>query len=204
MKWFLKTSSIIVITFLLGCNSAVPKKYINRANEAYDFCKSNGYNTEYCFLVDFSQNTQIRRFYVYDFEKKKVVYRCYCAHGNDGTSKSLQANKDSFSNKIGSHKSSLGKYRVGKRRTINSVDGMFDVSMLNVPCYEVHGLEKTNSNAHKRGILIHPMPGMDSNWLVTLPGVSLGCFSIGRKAFDKIASYIDRSSKPVLLWAFYE
>lgn len=175
----------------------------SRIIEAYNFCKRNNFNERYCIFVDFSQHNQTKRFMIYDFDKKTIVYNCYCAHGNDGKSKKLEADKNSFSNQIGSHKSSLGKYRIGKRRVINSVDGMFDVSMYNIPCYEMHGLEKTNSNAHKRGILIHPMPFMDNNWLITPPCVSFGCFSIGIEAFDKVSTYIDKSSKPILLWAYY-
>ena len=202
----------IIIAFILSLicfiNNSLFAKTISvnkdKVTEAYRFCKKNGFNTSYCILVDFSQRNQTKRFMVYDFDKKAIVYRCYCAHGNDGKSKNLEADKNSFSNEPGSHKSSVGKYRVGKRRVINSADGMFDVSMYNIPCYEMHGLEKSNSNAYKRGILIHPMPFMDSNWLITPPYVSVGCFSIGVNAFDKVSSYIENSSKPVLLWAYYE
>lgn len=191
---------------LLCAKTATPN--YNITQQALNFCKKNNYNTDFCFLVDFSQSTQVKRFIVFDFNKQKVIYSCYCAHGNDGSGNNgsngkNQATVQSFSNKIGSHKSSLGKYRVGKRRTINSVDGMFDVSMYNIPCYEMHGLETSNSNAHKRGILIHPMPSMDSNWLMTPPGMSFGCFSIGIKAFGKISGYISNSSKPILLWAYF-
>ena len=200
--------AIFIIICLAGGYFAISAKSakldLTKVEQAESFCKKNGYNTDYCFFVDFSQSTQVKRFYVYDFNKKKIVFTCYCAHGNDGTGNTnQQADINSFSNKIGSHRSSLGKYRIGKRRTINSVDGMFDVSMYNIPCYEVHGLDKTNNNAHKRGILIHPMPTMDSNWLIIPPGVSLGCFSVGFKAFDKLSEYIDNSTKPVLLWAYF-
>lgn len=198
---------LIVLIVFAGCfliNAKSTTVEQSRITEAYRFCKNNGFNTSYCILVDFSQRNQTKRFMVYDFDKKAIVYSCYCAHGNDGKSKNLEADKNSFSNEPGSHKSSVGKYRVGKRRVINSADGMFDVSMYNIPCYEMHGLEKSNSNAYKRGILIHPMPFMDSNWLITPPYVSFGCFSIGVDAFNKVSSYIDNSSKPVLLWAYYK
>ena len=61
-----------------------------KAQQALTFCKKNGYNTNYCFFVDFSQSTQVKRFYVYDFNKKKIIFTCYCAHGNDGTGNTNQ------------------------------------------------------------------------------------------------------------------
>ena len=194
----------IVVFAYCKCTSNNVKVADDRVQTAYKYCKNNGYNSDYCFFVDFSQDTQTKRFMVYDFNKKKVVFSCYCAHGNDGSSGSLQTDENSFSNEVGSHKSSLGKYKVGKRRYINSIDGTMDVSMYQYPCYETHGLDKTNSNAHKRGILIHPMPGMDSNWFFIPPWVSLGCFSVGLDAFDKLSEYIESSSKPMLLWAYYK
>ena len=207
MKRKILKLTLVSIIFTVGyliLNAKTVSINQNKIDNAYTFCKNNNYNTDYCILVDFSKDTQSKRFMVYDFNKKQVVYNCYCAHGNDGKSKKLQADKNSFSNIIGSHKSSLGKYKIGKRRFINSVDGLMDVSMYKFPCYEMHGLEKSNSNAYKRGILIHPMPFMDNNWFIIPPCVSFGCFSIGIDAFDKISNYIDNSSKPILLWAYYD
>lgn len=139
---------------------------------------------------------------LYSFEENKILFSCKCAHGNDGSEK-MEATEQSFSNKIGSHKSSLGKYKIGKKRKINSVDGMFDVSMFNIPCYETHGLEKTNNNAYKRGILLHPDPTMNSLPLPLLPWHSFGCFSVSNGAFTVLSKYIDKSKRPVLLWAYY-
>ena len=187
-------------TFLLGFT---PKISNERISEAFNYSKANGLNPDYCIFVDFSAYSGSKRLMLYSFKDDKVLYSCKCAHGNDGSG-TIEATKESFSNKSGSHKSSLGKYKIGKKRKINSIDGMFDVSMYNIPCYETHGLEQTNSNAHSRGILIHPDPIMNCLPFPMLPWHSYGCFSIPNSSFNIVSEYIDKSKRPVLLWAYYK
>ena len=172
-----------------------------RINEAKTFAKEKGFNPDYCIFVDFSAYSGSKRFMLYSFKEDKVIYSCKCAHGNDGSEK-MEATEQSFSNEKGSHKSSLGKYKIGKKRTMNTIDGTtIDISKLKVSCYEMHGLEKTNSNAHSRGILLHPDPTMTNIPTPLLPWHSFGCFSIPYSAFNTISKHIDQSEKPILLWA---
>lgn len=197
---------LITVIVVIGCLwlfGTAPNISDQRIEEAKTYLKASRLNPDLCIFVDFSAYSGSKRLMLYSFKENKVIYSCKCAHGNDGSEK-MEATGQSFSNKKGSHKSSLGKYRIGKKRKINSVDGRFDVSMFNIPCYEMHGLEKTNSNAHSRGILIHPDPTMNNLPIPLLPWHSLGCFSIPNGAFSTIAEYIDNSNKPILLWAYYE
>ena len=173
-----------------------------RINEAKTFAKEKGFNPDYCIFVDFSAYSGSKRFMLYSFKEDKVIYSCKCAYGNDGSEK-MEATEQSFSNEKGSHKSSLGKYKIGKKRTMNTIDGTIDISKLKVSCYEMHGLEKTNSNAHSRGILLHPDPTMTNIPTPLLPWHSFGCFSIPYSAFNTISKHIDQSEKPILLWAYY-
>jgi len=174
-----------------------------RINEAKIFAKEKGFNPDYCIFVDFSAYSGSKRFMLYSFKEAKEIYSCKCAHGNDGSEK-MEATEQSFSNEKGSHKSSLGKYKIGKKRTMNTIDGTIDISKLKVSCYEMHGLEKTNSNAHSRGILLHPDPTMTNIPTPLLPWHSFGCFSIPYSAFNTISKHIDQSEKPILLWAYYD
>lgn len=190
---------IICILSFINYSKEIDKHIIFEAKE---FCLKNKLNSDYFIFVDFSESTSKKRFKLYSLKENKIIYSCKCAHGNDG-SLPIEANINSFSNKINSHKSSLGKYRIGKKRKINSVDGMFDVSMYNIPCYELHGLESTNSNAHKRGILIHPDPILTNSPTIIFPWHSFGCFSIPMNSFKKIEKYID-SNKNMLLYCYYK
>ena len=178
-----------------------PSLSAERINEAKSFAKANGFNLDYCIFVDYSMPSRSKRMMVYDISQDKVVYSCKCAHGNGG---GTEATLESFSNEPNSHKTSLGRYRIGKKRIINSIDGQFDVSMFGIPCYELHGLDETNSNAYKRGILLHPSPIMTTLPVAIPPWHSLGCFSIPNSAFNTISKYIDQSKNPMLLWAYYD
>lgn len=186
-----------LLLFLISCNS-----YSINNNKIRSYCRNNGFNDEYCILVDYSKYSGSKRLMIQDLSTNKILYSCKCAHGNDGSEK-MEANIHSFSNIPRSNKSSLGKYKIGKRRKINSINGMFDISILNIPCYELYGLDKTNSNAYKRGILIHPDPTMDNSILPLLPWHSLGCFSIPYSGFNEINKYIKKSKKPILLIAYF-
>ncbi len=151
-----------------------------------EYCKSNDY--KYCIAIDYSQPSKNNRLGVYDIAQNKIIYYCKCAHGaGSGNGTTLE----SFSNEIGSNKSSLGKYKIGKKRFLRSIDGNIDISALKIPCYELYGIDESNSNAYKRGILLHAAPTM-----TTLPVAipfwhSLGCFSVPSSSFKKLSEYID-------------
>ena len=162
--------------------------------EMYNYCKVNNYNTEYYIYVDFSKSSASNRFCVYSFSEHKVILSCKCASGK---------NKREFSNKIGSNLSSLGKYKIGKKRILKNVNGFGDISKWKIPCYELHGLENSNNNAYKRGILIHPDPLLFNIPIpILLPNHSQGCFSIPESSFKKLDNILSKSKKPVLLVAF--
>ena len=113
-------------------------------SDIHNYCKNNGYSTEYCFLVDFSKPSGIKRFYIYSFKEDKIVYKSLCAQGL-GVNNNIFKSK--FSNETGSNYSSLGKYKVGNLRKMS--DPFFEKG------YTLYGLDSTNSNALVRGILIH-------------------------------------------------
>ncbi len=80
------------------------------------------------------------RFFVYDIQKDSVLQSGLVAHGYGNSN----ATNITFSNVPGSNSSSLGKYKIG-----NSYNGKFGLA------YKLHGLDKTNSNAFDRFVVLH-------------------------------------------------
>lgn len=105
------------------------------------YCRRMGLNTNYCILVNYSIPSGKPRFFIYDFNKKRIVYRYRCAHGIGGGS---TARKAVFSNSYNSKCSSLGKF---------VITGIGSAHYKN--CFRLKGLDETNNNAEKRGILVH-------------------------------------------------
>ena len=166
MKKFLKTIATIltalagsILLAVLLCNFK-PVNLREKAAELKAYCVEHGYNTDYGVLVDFGRFSLQKRLYVYDLNKNEVVMMSLSGHGSGGNSTILRPD---FSNDHGSHCTSLGHYRIGKHRHM--------YNRPTVPAVEVHGLDKTNSNALARGILIHPSVGPLSWGCVTLPVV---------------------------------
>ena len=197
----------IVFIGLLICNVCISgvsnEKFNNKINETLNFCKSNNYNTELCIFVNFGEKSSTKRLRVVNLNTKETLYSCKVAHGNTSFDRS-EATINDFSNEEGSHKSSLGKYKIGKERYIRSIDKLIDCEGLKVPCFELHGLDKSNSNAFKRGILIHPMPISELPVPIIGNTWSRGCFSVPIKSYKILSNYINSSKSPILLYAFFE
>lgn len=112
---------IAVISFLFFITGhSTPRNLDERAEEAMEYCKENGYNTDYCLLVDYGRHSGRVRFFLWDFEQDKPVLKSLCAHGYG---KGSTARKPVFSNEPGSFCSSLGHYRVGKEKTMSKPKG---------------------------------------------------------------------------------
>ena len=60
--------SVIVLTVI---KFLIPSKDVN-TQELYQYCKNNGYSSEYCILVDFSRPSGLDRFYIYSFKENKI------------------------------------------------------------------------------------------------------------------------------------
>lgn len=168
----------------------IPSKDIN-TQELYQYCKNNGYSSEYCILVDFSRPSGLNRFYIYSFKENKIIHKSLCANGRG---KNNNIFNSTFSNKIGSNYSSLGKYRIGSLRKMYSNP--------NRKGFTLYGLDTTNSNALARGILIHN--GNPPFELFPLPAIpmSRGCFAVSNGMMKKISEIQNKTNKPILLYAY--
>ena len=103
--------------------------------------KLNKDNNPLLTLIDFNLPSTEKRMYVLDMAKKEVLFVSYVSHGRN----SGENYATSFSNRNGSHQSSLGFYR-----TAGTYQGGNGYSLL------LDGLEKgINDQARPRAIVIH-------------------------------------------------
>lgn len=186
MKKVIKVQGIFVfslicllVSVLVLCNIR-PADISSKAQELKAYCIDNGYNADYGILVDYGRHSFQKRLFVYDFNREKVILSSLCAHGSGGESTIFMGD---FSNVPGSHCSSLGHYRVGRNRNMYRRP---------VPAFEVHGLDKSNSNALLRGILIHPSAGP----------LTLGCFGMPVFKYHKLSDWLKTMPQNIVLWAY--
>ena len=80
----MKKSALILFT-LVGLNIGIVAKaeqpLREKALAAKTYCVEKGFNTNYCFLVDFSIPSGKKRFFVWDFKGDSIKYSSLCAHG---------------------------------------------------------------------------------------------------------------------------
>ncbi|MBE9576367.1 murein L,D-transpeptidase catalytic domain-containing protein [Flavobacterium proteolyticum] len=195
MKHFLL---LIAVCFLCCNNSEVEplavKDYSSIHAEAASFCKENNYNESYYFLVDLSVHSGKNRFFIYDFASKKVLDKNLVTHGSCDQ---FEENPDKwekvkFDNRVDSHCSMKGKYKIGSR----------DYSSwgINVK-YWLHGLESTNKNAVKRVVVLHSWSAVKNKEIYPRHSpLSWGCPAVSDAFMEKLDERLQQSVKPVLLW----
>ncbi|MBD8390257.1 murein L,D-transpeptidase catalytic domain-containing protein [Dysgonomonas sp. BGC7] len=164
-----------------------------KADSAQDYIKKKGLNQKYCILIDFSIHSGKNRFFVWDFANDTIKYTSLCCHGYGLKSTHLTP---VFSNTEGSYCSSLGKYKLGIRSYSNWG--------INVH-YKMHGLEKTNSNAFRRMIVLHSHSPVSEKEIYPrhLPlGWSQGCPVINDNIMRKVDILIQEEKSPILIWIY--
>lgn len=148
-------------------------------------------DANYICFVNFSQPSAEERFYVYDVKSHKFIYSGLTQHGNG---KGNTARRAKFSNEVGSGCSSLGVYEIISYENMHRIP---------IKCFRLRGLSATNSNAERRGIVIHP--SITASLLpFEIKGVSLpltieseGCFAVDiqtmaaiKRCFNKGKMYV--------------
>ncbi|MDI1256415.1 MAG: murein L,D-transpeptidase catalytic domain family protein [Flavobacterium sp.] len=191
---------IVLITLLsfICCNNskseALPKDYNAKHTEALAFCKKNGFNEDYYFLIDLSIHSGKNRFFVYDFKQQKIIDQNLVTHGSCDM---LEDNdekweKAKFNNKNDSHCSAKGKYKIGKR----------DTSAWGIKIkYWLHGLESSNNNAVSRVVVLHSWDAVsDKEVYPNYSPLSWGCPAVSDAFMTKLDTKLQKAVKPVLLW----
>ena len=129
-------------------------------------------------VIDFSQPSTNKRFYLIDLGTRQVVYQDYVAHGkNTGN---LMARK--FSNTPHSNQSSLGFYKTGE-----TYHGKHGLSL------RLDGLEKgINDKARQRAIVIHSAKYAEESFIRKYGrlGRSFGCPALPAQNYDEIIDLI--------------
>ena len=164
----------------------------DRAAMAYQYAQRHGMNTDYALFLDYSIPSGTPRLFVWDYNKNKVVARTYAMHGIGGGS---TMSKPVFSNKPGSQCSSIGHFEVTKNHG-NKVKRSF----------RLKGLDRSCSNAYRRGIMIHRSTWVD-RWCwseyIPLHGDSCqGCVTVSSKGMNYLEKLINSQSQPLLLWSY--
>lgn len=167
-----------------------------KAKAAKVYCNKKRFNDRICILIDMSLHSGLKRFFVWDLKADTLLYKFMVAHGCCDSPWSYSNTKDNpgFSNKDGSHCSSLGKYSLGKRASSEWGVGIK---------YIMRGLEPTNNNAESRLIVFHSWDQITDHEIYpegTVEG--WGCPTISNASFKIIDPLIKGSSRPVLMWIY--
>ena len=137
-------------------------------------------------VIDYSRPATEKRLWVVDVQSDSVLAREYVAHGEG--SGGLEATR--FSNRDGSHQSSLGTFITGER--------FVGIRGRSLP---LHGLEAgINDNAYTRGLLIHGTPAVsEARALRGTMGVTEGCAGVPSKSARRLINLIGTGTV-VFVW----
>ena len=172
-------------------NSIAPKeisKLRRQASLAKHFINQNNFDSSFCFLIDMSLAANRNRFFIYDLKKDSIVNSGLVTHGNCNEYW-LEGRK--YGNEIGCGCSSLGKYRIGI-----SYYGRFGLA------FKLHGLDKTNSNAFKRYVVLHSHSCVPDKEVAGEICQSSGCPTVSPGFLKELSVIIENANQPVLLWIY--
>ena len=159
-----------------------------KAAEAKNFITTNNYNSQVCFLIDMSLPSGENRFFIYDLKKDTIKNAGVVTHGRCNQPW-LEGRK--YGNEQGCGCTSLGKYKIGYSYT-----GRFRLA------YKLYGLDKTNSNAFSRFVVLHAHECVPETEVKDEICQSDGCPTVAPGYLQQLKPVIDKSSKPVLLWIY--
>ncbi len=159
------------------------KKALDYALKGYQKLVDAGsvVNNRYLTIVDFSQSSRKKRFYLLDIKNNKLVRNTFVSHGkNTGIDKA-----EKFSNKMNSEQSSLGFYV-----TTVTYTGKHGLSL------RLSGQEAGfNDNAEARGIVVHGAAYVNANRVNSgYMGRSQGCPALPEAEFAKVINIIKDGS----------
>jgi hypothetical protein len=165
--------------------NGVPEVPLRKAFDYFDAHKNIIKNQKYMSIIDFSQNSKNKRYYLIDLQKG-LVDKILVAHGR-ASDPDHDGNATKFSNAPGSNMTSLGFMLTGERYI-----GEHGVSL------RLDGLESLNSNVRKRAIVIHGADYVTPDLPVL--GRSLGCPAVEPRLIVSLVKNIENGS---LVYSYY-
>lgn len=164
-------------------NVGLSRETVEYAIKGYQKLVDSGLvsNTRYLTIVDFSQSSRNKRFYILDMHNKKLAWNTFVSHGkNSGIDMAT-----SFSNKVNSEKSSLGFYV-----TKATYKGKHGLSL------RLGGLEEGfNSNAEARGVVVHGASYVNAGRVNSAyMGRSQGCPALPENEYADVINIIKDGS----------
>lgn len=193
--------TVILFAWLFGCSqhnadttATAERNYSDKHTEALAYCKKNGFCQDYYFLADLSVHSGKNRFFVYDFKQQKTILKNLVTHGacDAFEANATAVQKVKFSNRIDSHCSASGKYKVGSR----------DYSSWGIHVkYWLEGLEESNDNAKGRVIVLHSWDAVANTEIYpNYSPLSWGCPAVSDSFMRTLDAKLQATKKPVLLW----
>jgi hypothetical protein len=179
---------IITTSKEAGIDSYPEELLQQRIKHLKDLALENGFSQKYAFMINLGIRSGKKRFHIVDLEKEEIITSGLVAHGKGKEKFTL---RKTYSNISGSSCSSLGLYKVGI-----SYKGSFGKS------FRLMGLEKSNSNALSRAIVLHAMgciPDEEINYPICQ---SEGCPSVSVSFLEKLDEIISKTKQSILLWVF--
>lgn len=167
-----------------------------KINEALQFARKNGYDSGVALLIDYSKHSGLKRAYLINPAAKQVTDSFLVSHGCGAGLWAQDQSKENpmFSNAFDSHCTSLGKFKIGRRGPSE-----WGIKVK----YILHGLDRENSNALKRTIVLHGWEAVsdDETYPAGTPE-GWGCPAFSNKAMIQIDAALKPCNRPVLLWAY--
>lgn len=147
--------------------SSINRDLLDRALEAMERKRSLLARTDVIAIVDYSRPSREERLFLVDIESG-VITSHHVAHGR-GSDPGHTGFLEHFSNEPGSAASSAGAYVTG-----DFYEGQYGRSL------RLRGLNETNSNAQRRGIVVHSAPYAEPEVIDRMGklGRSEGCFAL--------------------------
>ena len=171
-------------------NTITSNRLKQKAGEYKIYNQLAGYSEGYCFLIDMKMASGKKRFFVYNLKNDSVQTAGLVTHGSGSDKGTDQLY---FSNIPNSNCTSLGKYKIG-----NSYNGKFGLA------FKLYGLDKTNSKAFNRFVVLHSHSCVPEEDIDPLPICeSWGCPTVSPTFLTILKKYIDNADKPIILWIYY-
>lgn len=193
------SSAVLVLLFAFAAIALLrpvfrrtPATIEERAERALRYADRKGLNVNYCLLLDYGIESGKPRLFVWSFHENRVVYSAHAMHG---PGKGSTAEAPVYSNTQGSKCSSLGRFEVTRDRGRKNRLGL-----------RLKGLERSNSKAYARGIMLHGSKWVDVNkWRRYIPlneKSCQGCVTVSTRDMAYINRLVKQEKGNLLLWAY--